>query len=359
MKAYVLKAIGNFGMEEVPKPVPGEKEVLIAVKAAGICGSDIPRIYYTGTYSYPLIPGHEFSGVVVETGKEVDEAWFGKRVGIFPLIPCEKCRPCLDKQYELCRNYSYLGSRTAGGFAEYVKVPEWNLIELPDTITFEQAAMLEPMAVAVHAMRRVDIAEGSTVAVCGLGTIGLLLFSLLMEKMEKEDMGIKRILLIGNKSSQGAFAMKLGLEEEYFCNSKETDADKWLSDKTNGQGADIFFDCTGRNETVSLAIRSTAPSGKVILVGNPAGDMTFSRQEYWKILRNQLTVTGTWNSSFTHDSSDDWHYCLQAITQGNVKPEMLITQKLSFDKLTEGTELMRDKKMPYVKVMVEMQGTDG
>ncbi len=344
MKAYLLNGIGDFIYTEVDNPVYGPDEVLVRIKAAGICGSDIPRIYKTGTYSYPLIPGHEFSGIVSQTGMDVDVSWLGKRVGIFPLLPCRKCTPCLNGQYELCRSYSYLGSRTAGGFAEYVAVPAWNLIALPDTVSFEQAAMLEPMAVALHAMRRGEIKKGQTAAICGLGTIGLLLYMLLAEQ------GLKKIFLIGNKTWQEETAARLGLDEGCFCNSREKNAEEWL-DKWAASGVDVFFDCAGSEESAALALRHTAPGGTVILVGNPASDMGFDRQTYWKILRNQLTVKGTWNTSFTHEAEDDWHTCLQLILEKGIAPEKLISHRLPFHRLIEGTELMRDKREGYTKVM--------
>ncbi len=167
MKAWVLHGVDDIRLEDIERPQPGPGEVLLEVRAAGICGSDIPRIYKTGTYSFPTIPGHEFSGVVADVGAETDTSWKGSRAGVFPLIPCRMCAPCLKKQYEMCRNYSYLGSRRDGGFAEYVAVPAENLIRLPDNVSFEAAAMLEPMAVAVHAMRRVLPSASDTVAVCG------------------------------------------------------------------------------------------------------------------------------------------------------------------------------------------------
>ncbi|MDE7206536.1 MAG: alcohol dehydrogenase catalytic domain-containing protein, partial [Lachnospiraceae bacterium] len=170
MKAWVLHDVNRIHFEEVEKPRPAENEVLVSVKAAGICGSDIPRIYKTGAHVHPLVPGHEFSGQVIEVGKRAGTAWIGKRVGIFPLIPCGTCTACQKRHYELCRNYSYLGSRRNGGFAEYVAVPEWNLIELPDSVPYEEAAMLEPMAVAVHAMRRVQLHKNDTAVILGLGT---------------------------------------------------------------------------------------------------------------------------------------------------------------------------------------------
>ena len=114
MKAWVLHGIGDFRLEEADEPVLAKGEVLVSVKAAGICGSDIPRVYRTGTYSYPTIPGHEFSGMVVKTGEGADPGWLNKRVGVFPLIPCGSCVPCKKRQYEMCRHYGYLGSRQDG-----------------------------------------------------------------------------------------------------------------------------------------------------------------------------------------------------------------------------------------------------
>ena len=344
MKAYLLKGIGDFRYVDTDKPACGSREVIVRVETAGICGSDIPRIYRTGAYSYPLIPGHEFSGIVSEIGRDVDRSWLGKRVGVFPLIPCGKCAPCLDKRYELCKSYDYLGSRSNGGFAEYVAVPEWNLIELPENVSFEQAAMLEPMAVAVHAMRRSGAMRGQTAAICGLGTIGMLLYIILTE------MEIERIYLIGNKPYQEKLAVGLGADMRYFCNGGREYADSWL-EREAGFGVDIFFECAGAAESAGLALRHTAPGGTVTLVGNPASDMLFDRQTYWNILRNQLTVKGIWNSSFTHDAADDWHYCLDLISKGRIMPEKLVSHRVLFDRLGEAAEMMRDKKEGYTKVM--------
>ena len=276
MKAYVLRGINEFSLEDVEKPAITENEVLVRVKAAGICGSDIPRVYYTGTYSYPLIPGHEFSGVVEQVGNKVDEKWCGKRVGIFPLIPCRSCGPCLKKQSEMCRKYSYLGSRRDGGFAEYVAVPADNLVELPEGVSFEEAAMLEPMAVAVHAMRRIAPTAADTVTVCGLGTIGLLLVMFLKEA------GVKRILVVGNKDFQYQSVLRLGIPKEDYCDGRTNDVVQWILDKTDNHGADVFFECVGKNETVATAIDSTIPGGKIMLVGNPYSDMHLEKALYWK-----------------------------------------------------------------------------
>lgn len=346
MKAWVLHGVDELRLEDVKRPQPESGEVLVKVRAAGICGSDIPRIYKTGTYSFPTIPGHEFSGIVAETGAEADASWKGVRVGIFPLIPCRTCKPCQKKQYEMCRNYSYLGSRRDGGFAEYVSVPAENLIRLPDNVSFEAAAMLEPMAVAVHAMRRIAPTASDTVAVCGLGTIGLLLLMFLKEA------GIKHVLVIGNKDSQKQRILEMGLNEADYCDSRQQDAGKWLQERTDGAGVDVFFECVGKNETLIQAVSNTAPGGKVMLVGNPYSDMRLEKAVYWKILRNQLTVTGTWNSAFTQEAEDDWQYVLAKISDGRVEPEKLISHRYPLEKLTQGLHIMRDKTEDYVKEMV-------
>ena len=346
MMAWILHENGRLCFETTEKPVQGEGEVLIRVKAVGVCGSDIPRIYRGGAYFYPLIPGHEFAGVVAETGADVDEGLRGRRVGVFPLIPCGVCGPCRKKQYEMCRNYSYTGSRRNGAFAEYVAVPAKNLIALPEEVSFEEAAMLEPMAVAVHAMRRIQPAAQDTAVVCGLGTIGLFLLMFLKEA------GVERILAIGNKELQKQMAGKLGLPEGDYCDSRRQDAVEWLMERTGGCGADLFFECVGKNETYAQAVRAAAPSGKIMLVGNPASDMALPRDVYWRILRNQLMVMGTWNSSFLHEPEDDWNYVLGRLAKKRITPADMITHRFALEGLEQGFHMMRDKTEDYVNVMV-------
>ena len=345
MKAWVLEDIGKIQYKEVSKPLPGEHEVLVEVKAAGICGSDIPRIYQTGAHRMPLIPGHEFAGRVVQTGENTDAKWQNKRVGIFPLIPCRSCIACRKGQYELCRNYSYLGSRQDGGFAEYVAVPESNLIELPETVSYEEAAMLEPMAVACHALRRVGASYQDTVAVCGLGTIGMLIVMLLLER------NVKDLLVIGNKEFQKQTILKLGIKEEQFCDIRSENVDAWLDKKTGGTGVDVFFECVGKNETFSLAIEHVAPGGKVCLVGNPYSDMLLDKQVYWKILRNQLTVTGTWNSSFTREVTDDWHMAVYLLKEKKIVPSQLISHRYKLEGLDRGFKIMGNRSEDHMKIM--------
>lgn len=345
MKAWVLHGINDLRYEAVDDPVISAHEVLVSVKAAGICGSDIPRIYQTGAHVHPLVPGHEFAGVVTGIGSGVDKAWMGARVGVFPLIPCKECAPCKRKQYEMCRNYSYLGSRRDGGFAEYAAVPAGNLIRLPDNVAYEEAAMLEPMAVAVHAMRRINPIDTDIVTVCGLGTIGLLLVMFLKE------VGVENILVIGNKEFQKQTALNLGIRLDNYCDNRTCDVAKWIADRTDGNGTDVFYECVGKNETFAQAVDCTGAAGKICLVGNPYSDMSLEKSIYWKILRNQLFITGTWNSSFTNSRDDDWYYVLERLESKRIEPSKLISHHLELEELEQGLHIMRDKTEDYIKVM--------
>ncbi|MBQ7464360.1 MAG: galactitol-1-phosphate 5-dehydrogenase [Lachnospiraceae bacterium] len=351
MKAWVLHDIGDIRYEDVDVPVAAPGEVRIRVAAAGICGSDIPRIFETGAHRMPLIPGHEFAGTVVDTGKGVAAFRSGKRVAVFPKIACKKCRMCREGHPELCTDYDYTGSRRDGAFAEYVTVPAENLLELPDSISFEQAAMLEPLAVAANAVRTGCFAVPKTAAVCGAGPIGLAVVMML------KHLGCESVFLIANKDAQKERAGLFGIGDEAFCDSRYKDPSKWLSDVTDG-GAEVYFECVGNNESIYYGIEGLAPEGRLVLVGNPASDMSFSRDTYWKILRNRLTLSGIWNSSFSQadqdpeECGDDWHFVLRMIAEGGISPEKLISHRFPLEELDEALGVMKDRKSDRCKVMI-------
>lgn len=347
MKSYNLHGINNIRFEEADKPVPNTDEVLVKVMAAGVCGSDIPRIYKTGAHVHPIIPGHEFAGIIDSVADERDSHLVGKRVGNFPLIPCMDCSQCKVKKYEMCRHYNYLGSRCDGGFAEYVKVPKWNLIELPDNVTYEQAALLEPLSVATHAMRNLlgqETNKDKSIIVWGIGTIGLMLVSILKAE------GFNNITCVGNKQFQLEKAIKeIGIDSNQAL--LQSDDIKEKLQKISEEGFEYLFECVGKSETAEMVVDEAAPSGQIMFVGNPYSDMTFSKNVYWKILRNQLTIKGTWNSSYTKEETDDWHYVLNLLSSEKLKTDYMITHRYSLDKLVDGLELMRDKREDYIKIM--------
>lgn len=172
MKAAVLHGINDLRIEEVEIPRLDEHDVLVRVSACGVCGSDLPRILTQGTYHFPTIPGHEFGGEVVAIGSCVKQNLLHKNVAVIPLIPCRTCKSCEVGDFAQCENYDFLGSRSDGGFAEYVKVPEENLVIMPDQVKPETAAFLEPISVALHVVSNTGVNFGDDVVVFGLGAIG-------------------------------------------------------------------------------------------------------------------------------------------------------------------------------------------
>lgn len=347
MKAYVLQGVGQLEYKDVPLPDLKPGWVLVRTAAAGICQSDIPRIFQTGTYHFPTVPGHEFAGTVTDVYGEESRAWLGKRVGVFPLIPCNKCFVCKEKNYEMCRSYDYLGSRRDGGFAEYVAVPQWNLIELPDEMSMKEAAMLEPASVALHAVRRLDLAPGMSAALYGLGTIGLIITQWL------HILGVKNVYAVGRHAAHGRIMQKTAGEGYLYVQAeKGQDTVSWILEQTGGMGTDAAIDCTGTAEGISNCLRCVRPGGQVLAVGNPKGDIVLDQASYWKILRNQLRVTGTWNSSFCHYAGDDWHKTIEACVNGTLHLTELITHSLAFDELKQGLSIARERKEYLNKIMI-------
>lgn len=349
MKAYVLEGIGQLEWKEVKLPALSKGEALVQVMAAGICGSDIPRIFETGTYHFPTIPGHEFAGRVVDGYGEEAKRWIGKRVGIFPLIPCGGCSECQKKRYEMCGNYNYLGSRCDGGFAEYVAVPIWNLIALPEAVGIEEAAMLEPASVALHGVRNLRLEKKYSVALFGLGTIGCIIAQWL------SFYGIEEVWAVGHRQEFGEVMKKTAKSCYEYSNTELIDEIHWIKDSVGKQGVDIAVDCLGTSDSIKNCLEVVKPGGQILIVGNPKNNIEISKDNYWKILRKQITVKGTWNSSFRHEDEDDWHMVLIACCEKRIKLSDLITHKLPFDKLQEGLEVMRKKDEYRNKIMI-LQG---
>lgn len=335
MKANILYGIGDLRYEDIPNPIISDTEVLVKVKACGICGSDVNRVFKTGTYHFPTVIGHEFSGIVVET-TENNRHLLGKRVGIFPLKPCFKCSQCKLGNYEMCLNYDYLGSRCNGGFEEYVAVPTWNLIEIPDNVSFEEAAMLEPISVAIHALEHAGDLSGKNVAIIGPGPIG----NILLQIAKIKD--ASHVVMIGRTDEKLKFSLRCGADA--IINSETLIVKDEIDKITSGAGVDVVVEGTGASSSISISIEITNRGGKVILMGNPLGDVEITQNIYWQILRRQLTLIGTWNSSFGNDL-DDWHKALSFLSSGNLNVKPLITHRLKFHELHKGLQIMKDNSI--------------
>ena len=188
MKAVILKK--NKKLIIINKPLSGLKNNYCRVKIqnVGLCSSDIQRSHSSGAYYYPIIMGHEISGEIAAVGKNIANYSVGDRVSVFPLLPCFNCEACEREIYAQCYDYSYFGSRTDGGYAEYLDVPEWNLLKLPDDVSFQDAALIEPLSVVVHALKRINLIKSNnkdtpdSTVVIGAGFLGLLAVQILRMK---------------------------------------------------------------------------------------------------------------------------------------------------------------------------------
>jgi len=313
MKAAVLHKVGNLRYEDFPVPYHGKGWALIKVKAVGLCGSDIPRIFETGTYIFPLIPGHEFSGEIVRVkGKRIRE---GDRVTVFPLIPCKRCRYCRRGFFAQCKQYDYLGSRRHGAMAEYVEVPKQNIFLLPRGVSFAEAALTEPAAVALHALYKLKTLRGKTMALFGCGTIGLILAQLARIK------GIKKIFLIDIDEARLKKAREIGFR--HTINSKKTNVVNSILKITEREGVEIVIEGVGVSATYNQAIAITAKLGKIIFLGNPLEDVVLKKDFVSRILRGEITIQGTWNSMALSTSKNEWKEVLGYMANGKLKTTLL------------------------------------
>ena len=186
MKILNLRGVGDIRLEQrdVEGLAPGQ--VLLKIGACGICSSDEARIFETGTYHFPTVPGHEFAGVIVDAAEDVDRSYIGRKASVFPLLPCMECESCKKHEYETCSNYKYFGSRNDGAYAEFLAVPVWNLNFVEDNVDIKVAALSEPAAVALHATKKGKIKSGDDVAVIGTGAIGLMIACFARHRVRKK-----------------------------------------------------------------------------------------------------------------------------------------------------------------------------
>ncbi|MFV0405672.1 MAG: galactitol-1-phosphate 5-dehydrogenase [Propioniciclava sp.] len=338
MQAARLHAVADLRVEQVPRPDPGPGEALIRIERSGICGSDIPRVLSKGTYSFPLIPGHEFAGTIVACPDASHR--MGERVAIFPLIPCRVCAMCAIGEYATCTDYDYYGSRRDGGFAEYQTVRLENLIPLPEQVSLDAGAMVEPAAVAVHALASAPLRVGDTIAIFGAGPIGMMAAQLARANGA-------RVLLLDIDDRKLALAAAQGWAE--CLDARKPDVAAQVRERTGG-GADVCLEAAGVSATLIGALYAARPFGRVVLMGNPAGQMMLSQDDYWQILRKQLTCTGVWNS--THNRvRDDWQVAIDAMARGQLDPQPLITHRFGLHDSAEAFRVATTPDDLSLKIM--------
>ena len=293
MKALLLTAPSKLEFVDFPTPAVGDDEVLVRIRACGICGSDIHGWDgSTGRRHPPLIMGHEASGEIVNTGRRVDRWRAGDRVTFDSTISCGQCRFCRTGQINLCENRRVVGVSPSeykqhGAFAEFVAIPDRILYRLPDSLPFEQAAMIEPVSIAVHAVQRVKIAPTDTAVVVGSGMIGLLVIQALRWA------GAKRIVAVDLAENRLALARQLGAT--HTLNPANTDVAAEVTNLTDGLGADISLEVVGVTPTVNLALAVLKRGGSCVLVGN----LSPKTQDFplQAVVTKEITVTGTCSSA--------------------------------------------------------------
>lgn len=335
MRALVLEGKGRLRLAEVPVPEPKEGEALIRVRACGICGSDLPRIFGDIAYFYPLIPGHEFSGEVTATGSSEDEEWVGKSVVVYPLLPCRRCPYCELGQYELCEDYGYLGSRQNGAFAEYVVAPVANLLPLPQSLSFEEGALTEPAAVALHAVRQAGKILGESAGVFGLGPVGLLV------GMWLKASGVRKLIGYDTDERKFPLARSMGFDVTLYPSFFPADP----------EGIDLVVEASGNPQALVDALKLVRKRGKVVLLGNQEGVVSLSPEDFSRILRKELTVLGSWNSSFAFLDSD-WKKVLDLAGSRRVSFAPLISHRVRLEEAPAFLLGMRERRIPYVKVVL-------
>jgi L-iditol 2-dehydrogenase len=347
MKAAVLHAPGDIRVEDVPVPDDiHKKEVLIKVKTAGICGSDLDRVMKTGTYSFPTIPGHEFCGVVEKTGTEVKGVKKGDRVVVAPIMPCFSCRSCQQGHYGQCLNYNYLGSRTDGGFAQYVKAPEMNLIRMPSEVSFKEGAAIEPAAVTLHGMIKVGVEAGDTIAALGCGTLGLIALQL------AKILGASRTIAVDITKEKLELAQKLEVDELIFASEKDPVAE--IEKITEGLGTDVAVETAGVSTTQEQCLRIAGKHSRILFLGTAHRDVVIPTESFERILRNELTITGAWNSYSAPFPGREWYGAIDYVKRGVLKIEPLITHTFDLQDVPAVFRDLAECRYVYNKVMFEI-----
>jgi L-iditol 2-dehydrogenase len=344
MKAAVLYGPNDLRVEDRPRPRPGPGEALVRVVASGLCSSDVNRIRAADVPNLPLVPGHEFSGVVAEMGDGADNLT-GTRVAVYPLLWCGECPSCCHSLYECCERYSYHGSRIDGGMAEFVVTRVDNLVQLPNGVSDEEGAMSEPAAVALHALNRAGLKEGESVAVIGAGTIGVIAAQIARAR------GAASVVMLDVIEEKLKLARELGFDN--VVRSDATDVVEKVRDRLDGAGPDIVLEAAGRSPTYNLAIDIADRSSWVVWMGNIDGDLTVPQQRVSSILRKQLRIIGTWNSSIVLPENE-WAAVHTMVAERRIDLARLISHRFRLEELPKAVEMMSEKREPYQKVMINV-----
>jgi L-iditol 2-dehydrogenase len=342
LKALVYTKPYCFEYCDFPEPAAGDDDVLIRVKACGICGSDVQgSTGKTGRRIPPLIMGHEAAGIVEETGNNVKAFEKGDRVCFDSTVYCNSCEQCLAGLYNRCESRQVLGVSTPdfkrhGAFAEYVAVPWWIVSKIPERLSFTHAALLEPVSIGVHAANRASLEAADTVVVIGAGTIGLFILQAVRLK------GAGKVLVSDINEFRLEAASKLGADK--VVNPIKSDLRETVFKETNNKGANVTLEAVGYASTFQDAVSVTKMGGHLVAVGNLEKMAEFDLQ---KFIASELTFTGS------YASSGEFRDCIELVASGKINVEPLISDVLPLEDGARAFERLLKAEENLLKIVLE------
>ncbi len=349
MKAAVVVANEDVRYQEVeePKTLPGTVKVRVA--ASGICGSDIPRVLHNGVHFYPIVLGHEFSGDVAEVGEGVTKVKVGDRVSGAPLLPCMKCDDCQNGNYSLCRHYSFIGSRQQGSNADYVVIPEKNVVPFDPSISYEQGAMFEPSTVALHGVLQNNYQGGGYVAVLGGGTVGM--FTMQWARI----FGAARVAVFDISPKRLELARRLGADSVI-----DTTGEHFMEEAmaiTGGKGFDYVFETAGQVPTMHMAFELAANKAHVCFIGTPHENLTFTPAQWENMNRKEFRLTGSWMSYSSPFPGKEWELTAHYYATGQLKfdPDF-VYKKIPMSQAQEAFQMFKTPGLVQGKILLVNQG---
>ena len=342
MKALVLSAYKQLAIEDVPVPQPAEDELLIRIKACGICGSDVHGYDgSTGRRIPPIVMGHEAAGIVEAVGREVTEFQRGERVTFDSTVYCGRCFYCDRGQINLCDHREVIGVSTPwfrrmGAFAEFVTVPARIAYHLPDNLPFAHAALIEAVSVAMHGASLTPIEGGDTAVVVGAGMIGLLTLQAVRLA------GAERVFVVDVDDTRLELARSLGATATF--NSKSSNVVEEIGKRSNGRGADVAVECVGITDAIGLAVESVRKGGAVTLVGNVAPRIELALQS---VVSRQIRLQGSCASCGEYPES------IARMASGDIRVEPLVSARAPLDEGARWFERLYGREPGLLKVVLE------
>ncbi len=343
MRAAVCTGRERIGIEEVPRPVPQAGQVLVEVKACGLCGSDVDG--YLGHHpmiEWPIILGHECSGVVAELGSGVDDWRVGEDVVVEPFFTCGTCPACRRGRYNLCRDLKLIGHQVAGSLADYVIADARFLHHKPCNLSFEEAALAEPVSCSLHAIERCHLKSGDLVVILGCGTVGSLAVQFASIKGTE-------VMVVDVEDFKLDLAAQLGAD--HVVNPTRDDVRKRVMELTDGIGADCVLEAVGRPDTLASTVDLVKRGGTIMLMGW-SGSETDSFG-LTKVTLNELTVLGTLCYCW------DFPVALKLMSRGKIKVAPIISHRLPLARVEEGVNMLRQGGAGVWKIIIaEEASTD-